>query len=56
MYGLYSRAASNQEGPMMARVRYVVVKFAARSLPNSLLHVCVATPIAQKILVESSRL
>ena len=23
MYGLYSRAASNQERPMMARVRYV---------------------------------
>ena len=22
MYGLYSRAASNQERPMMARVRY----------------------------------
>ena len=30
--------------------------FAARSLPNFLLHVCVATRIAQKILVESSRL
>ena len=24
MYGLYSRAASNQERPMMARVRYLV--------------------------------
>ena len=23
MYGLYSRAASNQERPMMARVRYI---------------------------------
>ena len=23
MYGLYSRAASNQERPMMARIRYV---------------------------------
>ena len=23
MYGLYSRAASNQERPMMARVRYL---------------------------------
>ena len=26
MYGLYSRAASNQERPMMARVRYVKKK------------------------------
>ena len=25
MYGLYSRAASNQERPMMARVRYAFV-------------------------------
>ena len=35
---------------------YIVVNFAARSLPNFLLHVCVATRIAQKNLVESSRL
>ena len=27
IYGLYSRAASNQERPMMARVRYVFCKF-----------------------------
>ena len=27
MYGLYSRAASNQERPMMARVRYVFILF-----------------------------
>ena len=26
MYGLYSRAASNQEWPMMARVRYIAGK------------------------------
>ena len=25
MYGLYSRAASNQERPMMARVRYILI-------------------------------
>ena len=25
MYGLYSRAASNQERPMMARIRYSVL-------------------------------
>ena len=25
MYGLYSRAASNQERPMMARVRYLLI-------------------------------
>ena len=25
MYGLYSRAASNQERPMMARVRYILL-------------------------------
>ena len=25
MYGLYSREASNQDQPMMARVRYVII-------------------------------
>ena len=48
IYGLYSRAASNQERPMMARVQYIF---------NKIIPVSIAlTPLTARVQNEQSRI